>query len=62
MYRIYLSAQRDGLRYHLAFIPKEFDVKSEEAFDLAYMRQLYDVGHAQGKAGTAWSTTPPGFE
>jgi predicted patatin/cPLA2 family phospholipase len=62
MYRIYLSAQRDGLRYHLAFIPKEFDVKSEEAFDLAYMRQLYDVGYAQGKAGTAWVSAPPGFE
>jgi predicted patatin/cPLA2 family phospholipase len=61
-YRIYLSAQRDGLRYHLAFIPKDFDAKSEEAFDLAYMRQLYDVGYEQGKAGTAWSSTPPGFE
>jgi predicted patatin/cPLA2 family phospholipase len=61
-YRIYLSAQRDGLRYHLAFIPKDFDAKPEEAFDLAYMRQLYDVGYEQGKAGTAWSSTPPGFE
>ena len=44
MYRMYLGAQRDGLRYHLAFIPKEFDAKSEEPFDLAYMRQLCDVG------------------
>jgi hypothetical protein len=61
-YRIYLSAQRDGLRYHLAFIPKDLDVKSEEAFDLAYMRQLYDVGYEQGKAGTAWTYAPPGFE
>ena len=62
MYRMYLGAQRDGLRYHLAFIPKEFDVKSEEPFDLAYMRQLYDVGYEQGKAGTAWASAPPGFE
>ena len=61
-YRIYLNAQRDGLRYHLAFIPPEFDVKSEEPFDLVYMRQLYALGYEQGQAGTAWHSAPPGFE
>ncbi|VTZ59606.1 hypothetical protein [Sinorhizobium medicae] len=44
MYLIYLGAKRDGLDYHLAFIPDEFDVKSEEPFDADYMRQLYKVG------------------
>ncbi|WP_193533792.1 hypothetical protein [Sinorhizobium medicae] len=44
MYLIYLGAKRDGLDYHLALIPDEFDVKSEEPFDADYMRQLYKVG------------------
>jgi predicted patatin/cPLA2 family phospholipase len=60
-YRIYAAAQRDGLRYHLAYIPKEFDLKSEEVFDLAYMRKLYELGYEQGKAGSAWHATPPGL-
>ena len=59
MYRIYLNAQRDGLRYHLAYIPEDFDAESEEAFDLAYMRKLFDVGYEQGKTGTAWKNAPP---
>lgn len=62
MYRIYLGAKRDGLDYHLAFIPAEFDVKSNEPFDLNYMRQLYKLGHEHGKSGKNWHDAPPGFE
>jgi len=59
MYRIYLNAQRDGLRYRLAYIPDEFHAESEEAFDLDYMRKLFEVGYEQGKSGTAWKNAPP---
>lgn len=59
MYRIYLNAQRDGLRYRLAYIPDDFNAESEEAFDLAYMRKLFDLGYEQGNTGTAWKNTPP---
>jgi hypothetical protein len=62
MYRIYLGAKRDGLDYHLALIPDEFDVKSDEPFDLDYMRQLYQVGYTHGKSGKHWHSAPPGFE
>lgn len=62
MYRIYLGAKRDGLDYHLAFIPDEFDVKSDEPFDLDYMRQLYQLGYTHGKSGKNWHSAPPGFE
>ncbi|WP_234710111.1 patatin-like phospholipase family protein [Sinorhizobium medicae] len=62
MYRIYLGAKRDGLDYHLALIPDEFDVKSEEPFDANYMRQLYKVGYEHGKSGRNWLSAPPGFE
>lgn len=58
-YRIYLAAHRDGLRYHLAYIPREFNAESTEAFDTVYMRKLFDFGYEQGKSGTAWSAAPP---
>jgi hypothetical protein len=61
-YRIYLGAKRDGLDYHLAFIPADFDVESKEAFDLNYMRQLYSLGYEEGTSGTAWHSAPPGFD
>ncbi len=62
MYRIYLAAQRDGLNYHLAYIPEDFDMESQEPFDLAYMRALFELGHKMGKQGYNWSSTPPSFE
>jgi predicted acylesterase/phospholipase RssA len=61
MYRIYLTTKRDGLDYHLTYIPPDFKVKSKEPFDLNYMRQLYDVGYEQGRSGKAWRKSPPGF-
>ena len=59
LYRIYSNAQRDGLRFHLTYIPEEFDVKAKEAFDPAYMRALYDFGYQLGKSGKAWQSKPP---
>jgi predicted patatin/cPLA2 family phospholipase len=60
LYRIYSNAQRDGLRFHLTYIPDEFDLKSKEAFDTTYMRALYNVGYQAGKSGNAWESKPPG--
>jgi len=58
-YRIYLAANRDGLRYHLAYIPRTFDAESKEAFDTVYMRKLFDFSYEQGKSGSAWASAPP---
>jgi predicted patatin/cPLA2 family phospholipase len=58
-YRIYLAASRDGLRYHLAYIPRTFDAESKEAFDTVYMRKLFDFGYEQGKSGSGWASAPP---
>jgi len=60
--RIYLGAKRDGVDYHLALIPDEFDVESEEPFHLRYMRQLYKIGYEHGKTGMNWLSAPPGFK
>jgi len=62
LYRIYATAQRDGLDYNLAYIPSSFQVVAKEEFDQAYMRQLYEVGREMGARGYPWEKVPPGFE
>jgi len=62
MYRIYLDCQRDGLEYHLAYIPENFDVISKEDFDPVYMGKLFDLGYQMARNGYPWDKAPPGFE
>jgi hypothetical protein len=62
LYRIYLTAQRDGLDYNLAYIPSSFNVPKKEDFDTEYMRQLFDLGYSMAAKGYPWQKTPPGFQ
>ena len=60
MYRIYVGAQRDGVDYHLAYIPPEFKEESKEMFDPEYMGKLFDLGYRMATAGFPWKDSPPG--
>ena len=62
IYRIYLSTQRDGLNYHLAYIPESFTEEATEPFDREYMTRLFNLGYERARKGYDWSKTPPGFE
>ena len=62
LYRIYATAQRDGLDFNLTYIPKSFDTPHNEEFETAYMRSLFDVGLQAGKNGHQWQKYPPGFQ
>jgi Patatin-like phospholipase len=62
LYRIYLTAQLDGLDYNLAYIPSSFNVPKKEDFDTAYMRQLFDVGYSMAAKGYPWQKAPPGLQ
>jgi hypothetical protein len=62
MYRVYIAAKRDGMDYHLAYIPDDFKEQSKEAFDRDYMTKLFDLGYRQAKGGGAWKKYPPGAE
>lgn len=62
MYRLYVGAQRDGLNYHLAYIPDDFNEKPKEMFDPEYMRKLFDFGYRMATPGYPWKKAPPGFE
>ena len=58
MFRIYLSAKRDGLDYNLAYIPKGFEGNPEEVFDREYMGKLFDLGYEMAKSGFPWAVFP----
>lgn len=62
LYRIYLTTQRDGIDYNLAYIGPDFDMKHEAEFDPPFMRALYDYGYRLGEQGYSWSKTPPGLD
>lgn len=59
LYRIYLETCRDGLDFHLAYIPDSFAEEPESDFDTAYMRKLFDVAYEAAKAGYPWEKMPP---
>lgn len=62
LYRIYLGCERDGLDFNLAAIPDSFDLEPKEAFDPAYMKPLFELGHRLALEGYPWAKAPPGFE
>jgi hypothetical protein len=62
LYRIYLTAQKDGLDYNLAYIPSSFNVPKKEDFDTAYMRKLFEAGYSMAVQGYPWQKMPPGFQ
>lgn len=52
--RIYLTTQRDGVAFRLAYIGPDFRAARGEPFETAYMRALFAYGEAQGRAGNRW--------
>lgn len=59
LYRIYYTAQRDGVNFRLAFIPPEYNEEADELFSPVYMSKLFSLGYKMGRSDTAWHTAPP---
>ncbi len=62
LYQVYLGALRDKIDFNLAYIPDEFDRKSQEAFDPEYMTALFKVAYDLARSGYPWEDKPPAFE
>ena len=62
MYRIFVTTQKDGIDFNLAYIPPTFSTPHEEEFDTNYMQQLYAVGRQAAQVGYKWEKFPPGFK
>jgi hypothetical protein len=52
--RTFANASRDGIDFQLTFIPASFDIAPDSAFDLKYMRALFEFGRQAGLDGSAW--------
>ena len=61
LYRIYATAQRDGVDFNLAYIPPTFNVPLPEPFDQHYMNELFKLGYDLGSHGYDWQKAPPGL-
>jgi predicted acylesterase/phospholipase RssA len=61
LYRIFLTARRDGLDFNLAYIPPTFDRPHTEDFDPEYMRPLYALGYSMAASGYPWEKAPPEY-
>lgn len=62
LYRIYLTTQRDGVEFNLAYLDDEFAVPYVGPFDKTYMNTLFEFGYRKGAAGYAWQKSPPGYQ
>jgi predicted acylesterase/phospholipase RssA len=58
--RIHGYAQREGGSFRWVTIPRDVVMTSEEVFDPAQMKTLYELGLRMAAASTAWATQPPG--
>jgi hypothetical protein len=61
LYRIYSATRRDRIDFNVALIGDDFTVPYKKRFDSDYMSKLFAYGLEKGRAGFAWSKTPPDF-
>ena len=61
LYRIYVTTQRDGVDFNLAYIPASFNAPHKEEFDTDFMRALFQTGFDMAAKGYPWAKKPPGF-
>lgn len=61
LYRIYLTAHRDGVAFNLTYLDDGFDVPYEGPFEQEYMNKLFAYGYRKGADGVDWKKTPPGY-
>jgi predicted patatin/cPLA2 family phospholipase len=55
---IYFSTRRDGVAFHLAYVPESFDAVSREPFDQDYMQKLFMLGFKMARKGYPWVSGP----
>ena len=62
LYRIFLTSQRDKVKFNMTHIPEDFQHLHPEEFDNSFMQALYERGYQLAISGRAWKQLPPGFE
>ena len=62
LYRLFAYCKRDGIDFHLAYVPEKFEGKSNSEFDPVYMKALFKDGYDMAASGYSWAKAPPGYE
>ncbi len=62
LYRIYAIAQREGIKFKLAFIPSSYGSLDPLNFDPVSMERLFDLGYRMALSGDPWQIHPPGYK
>ena len=52
--QIYVVAKEDGIDMRYTSIPEDFNMESNEAFDMDYMQALFQRGYEDTKMGVVW--------
>lgn len=60
LFRIYSYVQDEGGSFRWITLPENVAMASDEVFDPAQMRELYDVGYRLATGEGKWFTQPPG--
>lgn len=62
LFRIYLQTDVEDAGFHWVTMPDGVEVRGDELFDPARMRQLFALGYAKAREGPRWETQPPAFQ
>lgn len=63
IFRIYSLSKEMKHDFNIAYIPVDFDTKSNQMFDPLEMTKLFDLGYEKAMTATAWhQKIPPMFE
>ena len=62
LFRIYLTAMRDHVDFHVAYIPESFNHPDPGVFNTAFMRALFASGYQEAAQGNPWKPHPPGLQ
>jgi predicted acylesterase/phospholipase RssA len=62
LFRIYLQAGAEDAGFHWVTMPDGVEVRGDELFDPAKMRELFALGYQMARRGPHWQTRPPGYE
>jgi predicted acylesterase/phospholipase RssA len=61
IYRLFVSTQKTGLDFNLAYIPADFRPNPKEIFDAKEMQRLFKRGYDDAIHGYPWHKTPPDY-
>jgi len=62
LYRIYVTALKQNIKYHYVDIPDSYKSQAKEPFDQEEMNRLFQLGYESGQQKDPWHKVPPGLE